>query len=237
MSTTLAFDTCFGACSVALRFRASGGAWTVREDYREMATGHAEVLLPMVEQVMREAGVAFGGLTRLAVTAGPGSFTGVRIGLSAARGFKLALGLPVATLTSLMVMAARAEALLASGQFGVAREGAALVPCVDARGGNIYAEAFGADIAQPLTPPRLWAPEDLAGTLGGQRIIAVGSGGSLLVAAVRAAGGQAAAVLPGLQPHARHLVLLADAAPTPANLNPLYLRETDAKPMGGPTRP
>lgn len=231
MGSVLAFDTCFGACSVALRTRGSDGVWTIREDYREMATGHAEALLPMVEGVMGAADVAFDGLARIAVTVGPGSFTGVRIGLSAARGFRLALGLPVATLTSLMVMAARAEALLASGQFGVTRTGATLAACVDARGGNIYAEAFGEDISEPLTEPRLWAPADLARRLIGRPIIAVGSGGPLLVSSVSAEGGEAIALLTNLQPHARHLALLADAAPVPARLDPLYLRDTDAKPM------
>ena len=229
--TTLAFDTCFGACSVALRLRTADGVWSIREDYREMATGHAEALLPMVQQIMADADVAFAELSRIAVTIGPGSFTGVRIGLSAARGFKLALGLPVATLTSLMVMAARAECLIQSGQFGVTRAGAVLVPCVDARGGNIYAEAFGDDISEAVTPPQLWAPAQLARVLKGRRIITVGSGGALLAAAVTGTGGQALAILPGLQPHARQLALLAAAAPMPAVLNPLYLRETVAKPM------
>ena len=228
---TLAFDTCFGACSAALRLRGPDGIWTIREDYREMATGHAEALLPMIERLVADAGIEFKDLRRIAVTIGPGSFTGARIGLSAARGFKLALGVPVVALTSLMVMAARADALLAGGQFGVARAGAALVACVDARGGNIYAEAFGEDVSEPLTPPKLWNPAELAKALDGRRAIAVGSGGNLLA---DAAGAGATAILPGLQPHARHLALLADAAPYPASLDPLYLRQTDAKPMIAP---
>ena len=229
--TTLAFDTCFGACSAALRWRTPDGGWLLREDYSEMATGHAEALPPMIERLMADAGLRFADLTRLAVTVGPGSFTGVRIGLSAARGFKLALGLPVATMTSLAVMAARAEMLLACGQFGVTRAGAALAACMDARGGTIYAEVFGDSLAEPLAPAGLWTPADLARTLRHRRIIAVGSGGALLATAVAAEGGEAGAVLPGLQPHARHLALLADTAPVDIKLNPLYLRETGAKPM------
>jgi len=231
--TTLAFDTCFGACSAAIRLRGPDGVWSLREDYREMATGHAEALLPMIEQLMADAALEFKDLRRMAVTIGPGSFTGARIGLSAARGFKLALGVPVVTLTSLTVMAARADALLAGGQFGVARSGAVLVPCVDARGGNIYAEAFGADISEPLTPPKLWTPAELARVLAGRRVIAVGTGGGLLADAI---GPDAAAILPGLQPHARHLALLASAAPVPETLDPLYLRATDAKPMPVPAQ-
>ena len=228
---TLAFDTCFGACSAALRWRKPDGEWLLREDYQDMATGHAEALLPMIERLMAAAEFRFADLTRLAVTVGPGSFTGVRIGLSAARGFKLALGLPVATRTSLTVLAARAEALLAGGQFGVMRAGSALVACMDARGGHIYAETFGAGLGEPLTAAALWTPADLASRLHGRRIVAVGSGGALLAAAVANQGGEATAVLQALQPHARHLALLADTAPLNGCLDPLYLRDTDAKPM------
>ena len=229
--TTLAFDTCFGACSAALRLRGVAGDWQLREDYREMATGHAEALLPMIAALMSAADLQFADLRKIAVTIGPGSFTGARIGLSAARGFRLALGLPVVTLTSLAVMAMRADTLLDTGHFGVTRAGAALAVCMDARAGRIYAEVFGDSIAEPLVAPALWTPADLAVALHGRRIIAVGSGGAMLAEAMAAAGGEAVAVLPGLLPHARHLALLADAARLTEQLDPLYLRDTDAKPM------
>jgi len=228
---TLAIDTCFGACSVALRLRGPDGAPQIREDYREMATGHAEVLLPMIDELVRGAGLRMGDLARLAVTIGPGSFTGARIGLSAVRGLKLALGLPVVTLTSLTVLAYRADLLIESGEFPVTREGAVLVAAMDARAGRIYAEAFGDCIANPVAPPQLCTPANLAVALSGRRIIAVGSGGPMLAEAMTAAGGEASAILTQLQPHARHLALLADAAPLTFKLDPLYLRDTDAKPM------
>ncbi len=231
MSPTLAIDTCFGACSVALRLRGPDGLPQIREDYREMATGHAEVLLPMIDVLVRAAGLRMRDLTRLAVTIGPGSFTGARIGLSAVRGLKLALGLPVVTLTSLTVLAFRAETLIECGQFPVTRKGAALVAVMDARAGRIYAEGFGETIAEPIAPAQLCTPSELALALRGRRIIAVGSGGPMLVEAITAAGGEAVAILPQLQPHARHLALLADAAPLTLKLDPLYLRDTDAKPM------
>ena len=234
MSPTLAIDTCFGACSVALRLRGADGEPQIREDYREMATGHAEVLIPMINDLVRTSGLRMGDLKRLAVTIGPGSFTGARIGLSAVRGLKLALGLPVVTLTSLTVLAFRAETLLEGGVLGVSRKGATLVAAMDARAGRIYAEAFGETIAEPIAPAQLCTPADLAQTLRGRRIIAVGSGGPMLAEAVMAAGGEAVAILPQLQPHARHLAVLADAAPLTLKLDPLYLRDTDAKPMAAP---
>ena len=196
--------------------------------------GHAEALLPMMEALMSAADLRFADLRKIAVTIGPGSFTGARIGLAAARGFRLALGLPVVTLTSLAVMAMRADTLLEGGHFGVTRAGAALAVCMDARAGRMYAEVFGESIAEPLMAPALWTPAELAESLGGRRIIAVGSGGAMLAGAMAAVGGKCVAVLPGLLPHARHLALLADAAPVTEQLDPLYLRDTDAKPMGSP---
>ena len=229
--TTLAFDTCFGACSAALRFRGASGEWIVREDYREMATGHAETLLPMIEHLVAEAGLRFGDLTRLAVTNGPGSFTGVRIGLSAARGLKLALGLPVSARSSLSVMAARAQALLAGGPFEGAGKASVLTVCVDARGGQVYAESFAAESTRPLHPAALATIAELAERLRGERNIIVGSGAGMLAEAIAQAGGDAVAMMPALQPHARHLALLAAGDPPTANLDPMYLRNTDAKPM------
>ena len=232
--TTLAIETCFGACSVALRLRGADGTPQIREDYREMATGHAEMLIPMIDELLRGAGLRMGDLTRLAVTIGPGSFTGARIGLSAIRGLKLALGLPVVTLTSLTVLAYRAETLLEGGALGVTRAGAALVAAMDARAGRVYAEAFGQSLAEPIAPAQLSTPSELAQSLTGRRVIAVGSGGPMLAEAIAAAGGEAVAILPQLQPHARHLALLADEAPLTLALDPLYLRDTDAKPMAVP---
>ena len=81
----LSFDTCFDACSVA----AGRGLRTLTPSisfaFEAMQKGHAERLLPMVETVMSEAGLAFGALDRIAVTCGPGTFTGTRICVSAAR--------------------------------------------------------------------------------------------------------------------------------------------------------
>ena len=216
---------------MALRLRGPDGGWQLREDYREMQSGHAEALIPMIAELMASSSLSFADLRRIAVTIGPGSFTGVRIGLSAARGLKLALGLPVVTLTSLAVMAYRADTQLEGGHFGVVRKGAALAVCMDARAGRLYAQAFGASVAEPLTAPTLCAPAELAEALAGHRIVAVGSGGALLVEAALAMGGAVVAALPGLQPHARHLAQLADAAPVTERLDPLYLRGTDAKPM------
>ncbi|MFM2423228.1 MAG: hypothetical protein RL291_1758, partial [Pseudomonadota bacterium] len=100
----LAFDTCFGATSVAVRWRSTAGEWLLREAYesRQVATGglagppgQAERLLPMIDEVMAAAGLGFEDIGRIAVTLGPGTFTGVRVGIAAARGLALARKIPV----------------------------------------------------------------------------------------------------------------------------------------------
>ena len=95
----LAFDTCFGAVSVAVRWQSARGEILLREDYEERETGHAERLMPMIESVMHGAGLRFSSINRIAVTLGPGSFTGLRIGIAAARALGLAANIPVVGMT------------------------------------------------------------------------------------------------------------------------------------------
>ena len=109
----LAFDTCFGAVSAAVRWRSGRGEWLLREAYEARSAGHAERLFPMIAEVMEGAGLAFSAIDRIAVTLGPGGFTGVRVGIAAARALALATGKPVVATTSLAVMAHRAEEMLA----------------------------------------------------------------------------------------------------------------------------
>ena len=91
----LAFDTCLGAVSVAVRWQGPGGDWLTRHAHEARERGHAERLMPMIAEVMEDAGLAFSDLDRIAVTVGPGTFTGVRVGVAAARGLALASGVIV----------------------------------------------------------------------------------------------------------------------------------------------
>src|SRR5688572_8430557 len=102
----LAFDTCFGALSVAVRCRA-GSEWRQSEGYELRTTGHAERLFPMMQDVLKESGIELAAIDRIAVTLGPGTFTGVRVGIAAARGLAVALSKPVVGVTSLAAMAHR----------------------------------------------------------------------------------------------------------------------------------
>src|SRR5262245_18218484 len=129
--TVLAFDTCVGAVSVAAGWPHARGQWLACDRFEARETGHAERLMPMIGEVMQEAGLAFADLERIAVTVGPGTFTGVRGGVAAARGLALASGLPMVAATSLAVMAHRAETLLGP------RDGRLLAVAVDARRGLV----------------------------------------------------------------------------------------------------
>ncbi len=99
----LVIDTCFNACSAALYDE--GTASVVASGYQEMERGHAEALGPMVERLFAESNTKPNQLTRIAVTYGPGTFTGLRIGLSYAKGMALALDIPLVGLNSLKATA------------------------------------------------------------------------------------------------------------------------------------
>lgn len=221
----LAFDTCLGAVSAAVRWQGGRGEWLLREAYEARATGHAERLFPMIAEIMESAGLAFSAIDRIAVTAGPGTFTGVRVGIAAARAFALATGKPVVAMTSLAVMAHRAGMLL-----GAAREGRPLVVAVDARRGMVYLQRFDPG-GQQESEALLLTPEGAASAIAQGPALIVGSGAALVADAVTAAGGAAEVRLPDLQPHARFLALAApDLVPVTA-LKPLYLRQPDVKPQ------
>jgi len=224
----LAFDTCFGAVSVAVRWQGASGEWLLREAYEERTAGHAERLFPMVAEVMDGAGMDFAAIDRIAVTLGPGTFTGVRVGISAARALALALGKPAVGITSLAAMARRAEELL-----GVRLGGRQLVVAVDARRGSLYVQSFAAG-GRETGDALLLTSEEAALRIGRDGAVVVGSGASAVAAAARSRGTEAEALLPDLQPHARTLAEIASGLAPVAPVKPLYLRAPDAKPSGEP---
>lgn len=223
----LAIDTCLGAVSAAVRWRSARGEWLLREDYEERPAGHAERLFPMVAGVMEGAGLTFSAIDRIAVTVGPGTFTGVRIGIAAARAFALATGKPVVAITSLAAMAHRARLLL-----GAQIESQRLLVAVDARRGMVYAQTFATDGAT-AGEPLLLAPEAAAETFAGNPVLVVGSGATIVAEALAAVRVEAEARLPDLQPHARSLAMLAPGLDPIGKVAPLYLRQPDAKPQDG----
>ena len=212
----LAVDTALGACSVAL----------LEEDrllahiFEPMERGHAERLAPMVDEAMKRAGVEFAAIDRLAVTTGPGTFTGQRVGLAFMRGLRLALHIPLTGVTTLEAMA------LAAMDETKAHQAAAIH---DARRHEAY--LLLRDGEQIVLPPVVLPFDDAVA-----RIAAFGS------CALAGTGAAAAHEKLGpdfrlstvRQPDAVWVARLAltcavsDAAP-----GPLYLRAPDAKLPGG----
>jgi tRNA threonylcarbamoyladenosine biosynthesis protein TsaB len=219
----LALDTSMGACSAAV-LCASDGMRQLSVLQAEMERGHAEALMPMVDEVLTEAGLRAGDLDVIAATLGPGSFTGVRIAIAAARGLALVTQAKLFGEDSLTVMArvALMEGLEAAGPFAVA---------VDARRGMLYFGIYD-EQSQKLEGPLLIAPNDAVTLLPPELRVVVGSGGPLLADAAAAGGRHLEPALPTLQPSAAALVEIAlEGGETTAVLRPLYLRPPDAKPQ------
>lgn len=216
----LAVDTALGACSAALVAQGK----TLAHQHLAMARGHAEALAPMVDALMRGAGVPLSALDRIAVTTGPGTFTGQRVGLAFARALGLGLKRPVIGVTTLDAMAE--EAL--TKQPGIAW----CLAAADAKRGEIY---LGARSVQhgTLMMPELLALETIA-----KRITALAHTDRNVVLA----GTAAELVKPMLeqmdlrpidslvrQPDAVFVARLATDAPEGPPPKPLYLRAPDAK--------
>lgn len=221
--TLLAIDTSMTACSAAIL--RTGAAQPVQR-FEAMERGHAEAIFPMIEAVMDEAGCRFADLSAVAVTIGPGSFTGVRAGVAAARGLALAAGLPVIGVTSLEVMALGCLRSLGNealgGGFAIAH---------DARRGEVYVQHFGEDGA-PLDDPHIMELAPAAAALPAQIALIAGSGAAAVAEEAARHGRPIRALFPGLLPEAGDLArIAASRAPQSRPPAPLYLRPADAKPQ------
>jgi tRNA threonylcarbamoyladenosine biosynthesis protein TsaB len=177
---------------------------------------------------MREAGVAFEAINRLAVTLGPGTFTGMRIGIAAIRGLALSTGIATVGVSSLAVMAEVAHRELVNLSKVVD-----LAVVADARRGQAYAQLFGASGLEAKSPPQL-LPVEAVSRLGDGPLVVVGSAAEAVAAAAKGSGRNVTARLPHLLPDAAALAHMAFALPaSQAPLTPLYLRPPDAKPQEG----
>jgi tRNA threonylcarbamoyladenosine biosynthesis protein TsaB len=210
----LALDTATGACSAAVI--RDGTLLASRSE--PMTRGHQERLAPLVQEVMSEAGLAFAEIDRIGVTVGPGSFTGLRVGLAFAKGLGLALGKPCIGIGTL-------EALAASDP------GPGLTAAViDAKRGQVYLQVF-----QDGTP--VMAPDVLPVEIGAARLAEFWAGG--LARLVGPGAALLDGVLTGAEAHERAapdpvaLARLAALRPPGVPARPLYLRAPDAKLPGG----
>jgi tRNA threonylcarbamoyladenosine biosynthesis protein TsaB len=216
----LALDTALTACSVAV-LDTDQGMLTARESVA-MARGHAESLMPMVARVMEEAHLEFVEVDRIAVTTGPGSFTGLRVGISAARGMALAAAKPAVGLSTLAAFAAPHIAT---------DDSVPVVAVIDARHDHIYLQIFGPG-GRTLVTPRISSISDAVRTIGKRSPRIVGSGADLLMAAWPASEAPPLTVDQRADPDIEWVARLGAAVPEgQAPPKPLYLRAPDAQPQ------
>lgn len=214
----LAIDTALDLCSVAF-VTAAGRGPALSEP---LARGHAERLFAMVEAVLAEDGATLEDADRIAVTIGPGSFTGIRIGLAAARGFALALGRPVIGVDTLEALAASAAE----------RPSGPVFAAIDARKGEVYAAVHhrGTEVVAPFAADVAAALDRVPHDCG----LVIGSGAPLLAHAATVAGRRLPPLEPLAGPDIRKVAAIAAArAPAARPPAPLYLRAPDAKPQAG----
>jgi tRNA threonylcarbamoyladenosine biosynthesis protein TsaB len=215
----LAIDTALDACAAAVLDTEAGNV--IAQESQVMKRGHAEALMPLIGRVMREAGTSFAALDRIVVTTGPGSFTGLRVGLSAARGIALAANKPAVGVTTLAAYAAPVVSQNAEH---------AVISVIDARHDHVYFQVVsgnGSALVRPKVAPIAEALS--ASHLGTPHLV-----------------GNAAKMLAERWPTDTVPPFKVDALPAPdiawvgwlggavtpntAPARPLYLRAPDAKP-------
>lgn len=210
----LVIDTALGACTAAV----FGEDRPLGVRFEPMAKGHQERLGGLVRDAVAEAGIGFDALDRIGVTVGPGSFTGLRVGLAFAQGLGAALDRPVVGLSTL-------DGLAASR----APDGGPVAALIDARRGQVYGRLFVGGRA--LEPDAAWTLEEAARRIAALDAPAwlVGSGAAALAEAHPAL--KTAGIDPLAAPTPEALAVLTRAAdPAAAPPRPLYLRAPDATP-------
>jgi tRNA threonylcarbamoyladenosine biosynthesis protein TsaB len=211
----LAFDCASSRCAVGV----IAGDTVLASRAERMDRGHAELLLPMIESVLDEARLRLAALDLLAVTIGPGSFTGLRIGLAAARGLALATGLPCAGVTSFAAVAA------AIGP--ERRAGRPLVVALESRRAELFVQCFAAD-GPALGAGFMALPEEAADAVPAGPLVVAGDAAARLAPAL---GGRAARLPAADLPEPADIARLALADWRPGERPPLprpfYLRAPD----------
>lgn len=207
----LVLDTAAGDCTAALYDSVQDRL--LSSVVETIGKGHAERLMAVIDQALEQAGLMLDAVEKIAVTVGPGSFTGIRVGVAAARGFALSLGIEAAGVSTLSVIG-----LAAQEDY----PGQPVLAAIDARRDEIYAQLFSAT-GEALTTPLLLGHEEAANLARESGAVVVGSARALLV--------EGAEVQTDRYPPLFIARLgMGDTAVAPS---PLYLRGPDAKPQMG----
>jgi tRNA threonylcarbamoyladenosine biosynthesis protein TsaB len=219
----LAIDTALDACAAGVLDTEAGKL--IAQESLDMKRGHAEALMPLIARVMKESGVAFASLDRIAVTTGPGSFTGLRVGLSAARGIALAANKPAVGLTTLTAYAAPVVSQNLEQP---------VISAIDARHDQVYFQVVSGN-GSSLIRPRVAPIEEALGAARFGAPHLVGNAAQIL------ADRWPAQALPPFKVDAQAAPEIAWVAwlgaavsPNTAPARPYYLRAPDAKPAKDP---
>ncbi len=216
----LAIDTALAACSAAVLD--TDARVLLASETLAMTRGHAEAVMPLIARVMDKARIEFSELDRIAVTTGPGSFTGLRVGIAAARGLALASGKPAIGLTTLACFAA---------PFIADPERATVVAAIDARHDNVYLQVFDPN-GRTVVPPRIAPVREAVRAATTGRVRIVGTAADLIAAAWPRAEPPPARVEQRSAPDIVWIARLgASAADGHGPPKPLYLRAPDAQPQ------
>ena len=217
----LAFDCAGAQCAAAVRV----GPETITERCVQSERGHAQLLMPLLQDVVAEAGLGFREIDRFAVTTGPGSFTGIRVALAAARGLALGTDRPVIGIDVFSVVAAEAA------QAGIPAP--RLLVAVESRRAESFLQLFDA-AGEPLGAPAMLGPEAVPAWLGAGPVAVAGDASSRIVPSLSDAvdlGARFAAPAPAT------LARLAAERPCDsAAPRPFYLRAPDAIPAAARRR-
>jgi tRNA threonylcarbamoyladenosine biosynthesis protein TsaB len=215
----LAIDTALDACAAGVLDTRAGRL--IAQETQPMKRGHAEALMPLIARVMKEAALAFTALDRIAVTTGPGSFTGLRVGLSAARGIALAADRPVVGVTTLTSYAAPVVSTNSK---------APVLAAIDARHDQVYFQMVSGDGGSLVSPRIAPIEEALAASRFGAPHL-VGNAARLLADRWPKDARPPFQVDPLAAPDITWVAWLGAAvSPETAPARPYYLRAPDAKP-------
>lgn len=222
----LAIDTALAACSAAVLDTVFGGV--IASESLPMVRGHAEALIPMIARVMARAELGFFDVDQVTVTTGPGSFTGLRVGISAARGIALAADKPAFGVSTLSAYAAPHLA---------ADKTVSVIAAIDARHSHVYLQAFGPS-GRTAVAPRLAPLSEAVRAVSEAPCRLVGSAARSI--AERIPPGAPAPLCvdardaPDIDWVARMGAVLPEGQSPP---NPLYLRAPDAQPQNAAQLP
>jgi tRNA threonylcarbamoyladenosine biosynthesis protein TsaB len=222
----LAIDTALAACSAAVFDSQHGGV--IAHESLPMLRGHAEALMPLIRRIMDEANTAFRDLDRVVVTTGPGSFTGLRVGIAAARGIALAIDKPAVGLSTLSAYAA---------PYLADDDNAPVVVAIDARHAHVYLQVFAAG-GRTVTGPRLAPLSEAVRAAAGASARIVGSAAQLVADGLAVTDAAPLRVDAGGAPDIDWVARMGAALPEGQSPpKPQYLRAPDAQPQNAAQLP